>query len=56
MEDLMNSCAGELELAGKLGYTYSTVVAVADQLVAFSVQVVIIVTRHSYWSMVIEYG
>jgi hypothetical protein len=56
MEDLMNSRAGELELAGKFGYTYPTGVAVADQLVAFSIQMVIKVTRHSYRRMAIEYG
>jgi hypothetical protein len=52
----MNTCAGELELSRKLGYTYSSGVAVADQLVAFSVQMVIKVTRHSYRRMAIEYG
>jgi hypothetical protein len=52
----MNSCAGELELSRQFGYTYSTGVAVADQLVAFSVQMVIKVARHSYRSMAIEHG
>jgi hypothetical protein len=56
MEDLMHTRAGEMELSGKFRNTYPAGVAFADELISFGLQVVVIVTRHSYREMAIEHG